>query len=449
MNNQIKMNKLLQVMIFFIIFFFSCTQDKITNPLDNEIKGALDILAKTNSYDYYIFPESDDVLSLPNQDPNNPITLDKVKLGQLLFHETGLAQGASQEISLETYSCSSCHIASAGFTPGRMQGIADGGLGFGANRELWQTYDENEIDAQGLRPLTILNVGYMENTLWSGIFGARGVNEGTEHLWGNDPLSEVNHLGFEALESQNIEGLGLHRLEITDKVLDEYGYREHFDLCFPEIPVEERYSVKTASFALGAYLRNVLANEAPLQKFLKGDNSALTEMQKRGALLFLGKARCSTCHNSPSFGNTEFHALGTEDLYHQGEALNTDESDTRNLGRGFFTGEEEDNYAFKVPQLYNIVDYSHFFHGSSKTTVREVIDFKINAKSENSNVADEKLSPYFRKLYLSEEEVEELVDFLENGLRDPNLERYVPQEVLSGNCFPNNDPFSNFQTGCN
>jgi cytochrome c peroxidase len=150
-----------------------------------------------------------------------------------------------------------------------MQGIADGGLGYGEDRELWQNYDEDEIDAQGLRPLTILNVGYMENTLWSGIFGADGVNEGTDPLWGNDPLSEVNHLGLEALESENIEGLALYRLEITDKVLDEYGYREYFDLCFPAFPVEERYSVKTASFALGAYLRNVLASEAPLQKISK------------------------------------------------------------------------------------------------------------------------------------------------------------------------------------
>lgn len=442
------MNKLLQVMIFFTILFFSCTQDKIGNPLDSQIKGALDRLSETNSYDYYIFPESDDVISLPNQDPNNPITLDKIKLGQLLFHETGLAQGASQEISLETYSCSSCHISSAGFTPGRMQGIADGGLGYGDDRELWQSYDENEIDAQGLRPLTILNVGYMKNTLWSGLFGAHGVNEGTEHLWGNDPLSEVNHLGLAALETQNIEGMGLHRLEITDKVLDEYGYREYFDKCFPEFPIEERYSVKAASFALGAYLRSVLANEAPLQKYLKGDNSALTEMQKRGALIFLGKARCSTCHNSPSFGNTEFHALGTRDLYHQNGALNTDEADGRNLGRGFFTGVEEDNYAFKVPQLYNIVDYTHFFHGSSKSTVREVVEFKIKAQSENENVANKKLSPYFKELRLSENEVNELIDFLENGLRDPDLKRYVPEEVLSGNCFPNNDPFSIFQTGC-
>lgn len=124
----------------------------------------------------------------------------------------------------------------------------------------------------------------------------------------------------------------------------------------------------------------------------------------------MGKARCSTCHNSPSFGNTEFHALGTLDMYHKSGALNTDASDGRNLGRGFFTGEEADNYAVKVPRLYNIVDYTHFFHGSCKTAVRAVVDFKIKAKSENDSVSDENISPYFRKLYLSYEEVNELID---------------------------------------
>ena len=49
-------------------------------------------------------------------------------------------------------------------------------------------------------------------------------------------------------------------------------------------------------------------------------------------------------------------------------------------------------------------------------------------KSENGNVSDDQLSTYFRKLYLSDDEIDELVDFLENGLRDPNLERYVPED---------------------
>ena len=52
------------------------------------------------------------------------------------------------------------------------------------------------------------------------------------------------------------------------------------------------------------------------------------------------------------------------------------------------------------------------------------------------------------ELILTEEEIEDLLSFLEKSLRDPNLERYVPESVLSGNCFPNNDPISRLERGC-
>ena len=442
------MNKTLLLLLGVILFFSHCKYDKLPDPLDAQLRAALDRVSKTGSYEYYILPGSDDFSSIPNQDPNNPITAGKVALGKMLFHETGLASGAQLSACRETYSCSSCHIADAGFTPGRIQGIADGGIGFGANRQLWSIYQEDEIDAQGLRPLTILNVAYVTNTLWSGIFGAKGVNEGTEDVWEHGALSEVNFLGLEGLESQNIEGLPLHRLEISEKVLDDYGYRAHFDACFPDIPEEDRYNFTTASFALGAYLRTVLANKAPFQGWLKGDKTAMSDAEKRGALLFLGKARCYYCHNSPSFNSMNFYALGTRDLYHESGALNTSEADDRNLGRGFFTGKEEDRYTFKVPQLYNVEDYASYFHGSSKRTLREVLEFKINARSENENVSDEQLSNRFQPLELSEEEISDILEFLEKSLRDPDLQRYVPEEVLSGNCFPNNDPESRVDLGC-
>jgi len=60
-------------------------------------------------------PESDEFDALPNQDPNNPITHDKVLLGQQLFFETGLAQNPNQKDSYETYSCATCHIPEKDF----------------------------------------------------------------------------------------------------------------------------------------------------------------------------------------------------------------------------------------------------------------------------------------------------------------------------------------------
>ena len=59
------------------------------------------------------------------------------------------------------------------------------------------------------------------------------------------------------------------------------------------------------------------------------------------------------------------------------------------------------------------------------------------------------ISPNFRPLGLTDEEVEALEDFIANGLYDPKLERYIPKNLPSGNCFPNNDEVSQSDLGCN
>ena len=113
-----------------------------------------------------------------------------------------------------------------------------------------------------------------------------------------------------------------------------------------------------------------------------------------------------------------------------------------------FTKSTEDNYKFKVPQLYNVKDFGFYFHGASKTSVHDVVEYFNNGQGENPNVPNSKLSSFFHPLRLNATEVNELTDFLENALRDPDLERYLPTNVMSGNCFPNNDPLSKDDMGC-
>ena len=181
---------------------------------------------------------------------------------------------------------------------------------------------------------------------------------------------------------------------------------------------------------------------------MRGESTSMSDEQKEGALVFFGKARCYLCHNSPGLSSMEFHALGTNDLYEAG-AYNTTADDPKNLGRGGFTNLNEDMYRFKVPQLYNVKDYSHYFHGSSKTSLQDVIDFKIKATTENALVSQERLSTKFQPLDLTDDEVDALTSFLETGLYDSNFQRYVPEVLPSGNCFPNNDPVSQKQLRCN
>lgn len=108
-------------------------------------------------------------------------------------------------------------------------------------------------------------------------------------------------------ESQIIEGLDLHRMVINEAALDTLGYMPLFDASFPEFPRSERYSKMTASFALSAYLRSLTTTHAPFQQWLKGDESAMGQEEKKGALLFFGKAGCIDCHNgAPSTTPTGF-----------------------------------------------------------------------------------------------------------------------------------------------
>lgn len=434
------------------IVLISCTKDQVPleSEYDNKLKDMVRSAAEDGTLDYYVLPDEDDLAAIP-QDPLNPLTPEKVSLGKLMFYDTGLATESKFESGKLTYSCASCHLPTAGFRPGSSQGVADGGFDYGSNgeaRKKRSEYEDADLDVQSARPLSLINVAYVTNTFWNGQFGGGGVNEGTEGVWDLRHDTELNHLGFQGIETQNMEGLETHRIGITKEILDEYGYTELFDAAFPDVPEEERYTVPTASLAFSAYIRTIFANQAPFQKWLKGDDSAMTLDEKRGGILFFQKAQCVNCHFRPNLGSLEFHALGVNDMY-QIPSFNAFESDRRNLGRGGFTLKEEDNYKFKVPQIYNAADAPHFFHGASKTTVEQLIDYKIAAESENSKIPQELLSTKFSPLDLTDEERSQLITFVSSALRDPDLTRYQPESVPSGLCFPNNDMESRIDLGCN
>lgn len=440
------------VVIITTLLFGACTKD-VTKPeltRNRNLKSLISNVSPTGRYDFYILPDASDLDNIP-QDRRNPLTPEKVELGKMLFFETGIAQKSRYTSGIGTYSCASCHIPEAGFRPGSAQGVADGGVGFGINGEMRiksLEYQEDELDVQSARPLSLINVAYVTNTFWNGQFGSGGVNEGTEELWHELEELELNNLGYEAIETQNIEGVEVHRLETNKEIADRYGYTEMFDKAFPDIKEEDRYSTFVTSLALSAYIRTITASKAPFQDYLRGNHDALSDQEKLGAEMFFGKAKCSNCHYNQNLGSMEFHRLGVKDMY-QRPSFNTDKSDRRNLGRGGFTLDEEDYYKFKVPQVYNTADAPFFFHGSSQHTIEDVIDYKLRAESENPNIPTETLSDKFKPRDLTEEERSALIAFMRNGLRDPDLIRYKPTSVLSGSCIPNNDEQSQLDLGCN
>lgn len=445
---NLKTLSLLLVCTFY--FLSSCSKDKddyVQTPLQSSLEKRIEELF--DSKESLILPASNDYSAIPN-DSKNTITEAKVELGKLLFHETFLGKNPNKAESMNTYSCASCHHAAAGFQSGILQGIGEGGIGFGLNGEgrvKSPTYLEADLDVQPIRSPSVLNVAYQDVMLWNGQFGAVGSNVGTESNWTVGTPKETNELGFEGVETQAIAGLKVHRLVIENDFITNSSYKQLFDTAFPNDPENERYTRVNAGLAIAAYERTVLSNEAPFQKWLNGDNAAMSDEELEGAILFFDKGQCYTCHSGPGLNGMNFHALGMNDL--AGNNIMTVVDEATKKGRGGFTGNSDDDYKFKTPQLYNLLDVSFFGHGGSFKSVKEVINYKNKAQQENNDVPANKLSPMFKPLDLTEDEVDLLTLFVEKSLYDTNLKRYEPESLPSGNCFPNADTQSSIDMGCN
>lgn len=426
----------------------SCAEDEYVVDQDLELI-ALMSESHPDGLDHYRMPYSNQLRDIP-YDPKNPLTDDKVRLGQLLFHETGFATVGMFEEMKQTYSCASCHHVQGGFQANMPQGIGDGGKGFGMfgeGRQPEPSLDLTNIDVQPLRTPSAMNIAYQTNMLWNGQFGATHMNEGTEQVWPEDGPISVNRLGYQGPEVQAVAGLEVHRHEYTTEAVAEMGYKEMFDKVFPEIDASVRYSNQFAGLAIAAYERTLLAHESPFQRWLRGEKDAMSKGQIDGAIIFFGKGECNTCHSGPGLASMEFYALGMKDLDNS-QAMNVDPDADAHLGRASFTKRAEDEYKFKVPQLYNLKDSPFYGHGSSFTSVREVIEYKNEAIAENSNVPAYQVAEEFHPLSLTDSEIDQLVDFIENALYDPHLDRYVPAFLESGMCFPNNDDVSRRDLGC-
>jgi cytochrome c peroxidase len=445
------MKKVVFIISSSLLILSSChKQDEMFSPQNiatamNDVDIILDAVDRST----LILPLSTDFAAIP-QDPKNPLTAEKVQLGQLLFHETRLAGKPKVVLGLFTYSCGTCHHAEAGFQSGLAQAIGEGGKGFGITGEgrvPVQTFLDS-VDVQAIRTPTTLNMAYQEAVMWGGGLGATGVNAGTEAFWSN-PKFNTNFLGFQGLETQAIAAQTAHRLKVdTTFFLGNATYKNLFDLAFASLPSDQRISQTTIGLAIAAYERTLLTNESPFQKWLKGNKKAMTADEKTGAQLFFGKAKCNTCHTGPALNSMAFYALAMPDMQNGVNGAINIKPNNSQKGRGDFTQNDSDMFKFKVPQLYNLKDVKFYGHGSTFTSVLDVVKYINNAVPLNTQVPGTRLPPQFKPLGLTDDEMNKIVAFIENALRDPNLIRYAPATVPSGNCIPNNDAQSKLDRGC-
>ena len=450
------------------VILSACGSDDNESALSAELKTMINSKSGGLGLAAFMLPDEDDYTNIP-QDPNNPITAEKVALGKLLYHETAVATESTNSRN-GTYSCASCHHIAAGFKSGVPQGLGDGGEGFGTAGEarvIASSIGGIDLDKQPVTSPAVLNIAYQDVMLWNGAFGkaAGSINAAVTDVDNAGPATILaNTFGLSGIETQVLAGTNVHRLRFdTGSILQtDATYQSLYTAAYPvsgdegTIPANGTtvsLAALGAAKAIAAYERTIIANEAPFQQWLKGDESAMSEQEMRGAYVFFGKANCVACHNGPALSSAVgataeqvFFAIGFNDFDTSDARIHGTVPDDVSKGRGGFTKQAEDDYKFKVPQLYNLNDSDVFGHGASFTTVRDVVAYKnaaVKQKVTASNIAAE-----FVPLGLTEEEIDDLTAFLETGLYDNNLQRYVPASLPSGNCFPVNDATSISDLGC-
>ncbi len=435
--------------------------------LSAALESRVNAVAGDQGLEAFRLPDNNDFDKIP-QDPSNPITREKVRLGKLLFHDPATGTQGTDPDRQQTFSCASCHHVAAGFKSGIPQGIGDGGVGFGMAGEARVLADGLDATAPAgdrllpdLQPIaspTILNSAWQGPMLWNGSFGnvPGGVNSAVPGVDGaGPPPIKANTFGLDGLETQVLAGTNVHRLLFdSGSVLQSNSeYRYLYERAFPggvTGTIPDNGTVVTdaalgAAKAIAAYERTVVSNLAPFQKWLSGEQGAMTAQQLRGALLFFGKADCVACHTGPALSSVAgasadelFFAIGFADLNPSDPRVHGAIDEATKRGRGGFTGDASDNYKFKIPPLYNLADSNVFGHGASFRSVREVVMYKNAAIAQNPAAIDN-LSDRFVPLGLADAEIDDLIAFLEEGLYDSWLDRYVPSKLPSESCFPVGD----------
>ncbi|MHB8789941.1 MAG: cytochrome-c peroxidase [Desulfobulbaceae bacterium] len=188
------------------------------------------------------------------------------------------------------------------------------------------------------------------------------------------------------------------------------------------------------AMAIAAFERTIISRDAPLDRFLTGDQNALSEEARKGYELFMGKGRCAECHFGVNLDDDRFHALHVPEnpehltdpriaatrrfvakVYHFEEYRTLAEDP----GRYLITKDKKDWKAFRTPTLREIAKTAPYMHNGIFATLDEVIEFFNTGCGQGNSV--------LKPLELAPAEKEQLKVFLEEALTGTPLPMTYPK----------------------
>lgn len=368
--------------------------------------------------------------------------------------------------------CAGCHSPTSGF--GDTQPIAIG-------------IENNGIVGSGRkgprnmrRTPMVINNAFYPALMWNGRFAARSGNPFDNRAGFLFPAPEGLSLSYlphlltaqafiPATERNEMAGFTFPgdsnaiRLEVLRRLNATPNYRLLFGTLFPAVRRGGPITFDMYALAIAEFEFTLTRADAPLDQFARGQAQAMTGDEKRGALLFFGKAGCVSCHAVAGASNEMFsdfanHVLGVPQV--APKVTNSDfdgPKKNEDFGLEQVTGNRADRYKFRTSPLRNVALQPAFFHNGAFTTLEDAIRHHLDVRKSARNYTPvgrlpndlagpvgpiepvlARLDPLIaRPTELTELEFAQLVAFVRNGLLDPRarpeiLRRLIPTRVPSG-----------------
>jgi len=266
---------------------------------------------------------------------------------------------------------------------------------------------------------------------------------------------------------------------IRDKVLELINANHEYRKLFGQIYYDVKNGAPVDFIMVGEVVAEfefyLTAAKAPIDKYAMGLKNALSDKEKRGAIIFFTKGKCVSCHavsgnSNQMFSDFNSHNAGVPQVYpvfgvgtgnvpfSELACPNKTTTGTLDYGLEEFTGNITDRYKFRSSPLRNLKVQAAFFHNGSFSQLKDALDFHLNPsvniatyspanfgvpndlKYNSADMADvmNTLDPVLKEgIILSENEKEDLLIFLTESLFDKraspeNLKKEIPKSVPSG-----------------
>ena len=334
---------------------------------------------------------------LPDVPIDNPMSDIKVELGRRLFYDTRLSAN-------NTMSCASCHIQALAFTDGRARAIGATGV------------------VHPRSSMTLVNVAYASRLTWANQLFSHLEDQALTPLFGDNPVEM---------------GMSGHEEELVAMLKADEHYAELLRRAFPAD--EDPFSVVNVVRSTSAFVRTIISFDAPYDRYLNGDEAALSERALLGMELFFSeRLECFHCHGGFNFTDSTTHANANVDRigYHNTGLYNIDDAGaypSDNTGLYDMTGQRRDMGRFKAPTLRNVAVTAPYMHDGTVLTLDDAVSHYARGGrllGEGAYAGDGRRNPFksefVRGFELSDDERQALLAFLdalsdETVLADPRF----------------------------